>query len=281
VRSKVIEPVLLYGVKDGVATLTLNNHPQRNAMSRDMAEAFDQALVAAATDQTARVIVITGAGTAFCSGADISRLKETAAGGAPANRSVLAPSDFYNVFPEPIPLEYRTRYTFAMVIPKPVIAAVNGPAVGAGLLLALHCDIRFASTNAAFMAGFVRLGAAPEGGMAWTLPQMIGSGRARELMLSGRRVSAAEALSIGLVSRVIEPEGLMPETLAYARELATGLAPGSVAAIKRQLRNAPGQSFGMAYTESARDGRAAASSQDFLEGLAAVKDKRMPRFTGA
>ncbi len=275
------EPILLYAVQDGVATLTLNNQAKRNAMSPALAEAFDEAIVAAAIDRDVRAIVITGAGSAFCSGGDLDRLKETATGGARTDRSLLVPSDFFNVFPEPIPLEYRTRYTFPMVIPKPVIAAVNGPAVGAGFLLAINCDIRLASTQAIFMAGFARIGATPEGGMAWTLPQMIGAGRAREMMLSGRRVPAAEAASIGLVSRVLEPEQLMIETLTYARELAASLAPGSVAAIKRQLRNFPGQGFGFAYAESAKDGRMANASQDFLEGLAAAKGKRAPRFTGS
>ena len=273
------EPVLLYGVDNGLATITLNNPARRNAMSLEMTDRLDEALVAAATDPTVRVIVITGAGPAFCSGGDVDRLKDRAVGGQEQERSPIKPSEFFNVVPGIAP-EFQTRYTFAMGLPVPVIAAVNGPAIGAGFLLALHCDIRFASTSAAFMTGFARIGATPEVGMAWTLSQTIGAGRAREMMLSGRRIGAEEAQAIGLVTQVLEPDALTSHTLNYARELAERISPRSVRVIKRQLHEAPAQTFAQAYFASGEDARVSLASEDFQEGLAALKERRAPRFTG-
>jgi enoyl-CoA hydratase/carnithine racemase len=274
------EPILLYAVEDGLATITLNNPARRNSMSLAMTDAIDEALVAAAKDPAVRAILITGNGPAFSSGGDIERLKGTAAGETPrAERSAIDPNDFFNVAPY-TPPEFRSRYTFVMSLGVPVIAAVNGPAVGAGFLLALHCDVRFASTTAAFMTGFARIGATPEVALCWSLTHAIGAGRAREMLLSGRRVEADEALAIGLVTRVLAPEELVSYAADYARNLAARISPRSVRVIKKQVLAAGGQSFAEAFYGSGDDAREGVNSEDFKEGLAAALETRPPRFTG-
>jgi enoyl-CoA hydratase/carnithine racemase len=248
-------------------------------MSAAMTDAIDEALVAAARDPAVRAILITGAGPAFSSGGDIDRLK-SAAGGAPRQeRSPIDPNDYFNVGAY-TPPEFRSRYTFVMSLGVPVICAVNGPAVGAGFLLALHCDIRFASSAAAFMTGFARIGATPEVALCWSLTHTIGAGRAREMLLSGRRVEAEEALAIGLVSKVLAPEELVAYATTYARDLAGRISPRSVRVIKKQVLAAGGQSFADAYYGSGDDAREALGSEDFKEGLAAALEKRPPKFTG-
>ena len=274
------DDILVYEAAQGLATLTLNNPARRNSLNAQMTARLEESLIAAATDPAVRAIVITGAGPAFSSGGDIDQLKANAEAGPRAERrSAMDPSDIFPVAAD-TPAAYRTRYSFAMAIPKPVIAAVNGPAVGAGFLLALHCDIRFASPAASFAAGFARIGATPEMAMSWTLPRVIGMGRAREMLLSGRRVPADEALQMGLVNRVIAPEALMAETVAYARELAANISPRSVEVIKRQLRHVFEQSFAEAFEEAAVDARESLAGPDFQEGLAAFRERRPPRFTG-
>src|SRR5690606_29512032 len=233
----------------------------------------------AATDAQARALLITGNGPTFSAGGDLEKLSKTAdAGASLVGRSPNEPSDFFNVLPD-VPPEYRSRYTFAMAIPKPVICAVNGLAIGAGLVLTLSCDIRIASTEAAFAAGFARIGATPEIGMSWTLPRLIGDGRAREMMLSGRRVGAEEALAIGLVSQIVAPEDLRAHATDYARDLASKISPRSVGVIKRHMRHVHHQTFAEAFAEGAADARETFASDDFKEGLAAMREKRPPRFS--
>ncbi len=273
------EPMVIYGVEDGLATITLNNPARRNSMSRAMTDGIDEALVAAAKDPAVRAILITGNGPAFSSGGDIDRLKTNAQAQVKNERSPIDPNDFYNVVPYTAP-EFRSRYTLFMGLGVPVIAAVNGPAVGAGFLLALHADIRIASSTAAFMTGFARIGATPEVALCWSLTHTIGSGRAREMLMSGRRVEAEEALAIGLVTKIVPPEDLVAYATGYARDLAGRISPRSVRVIKKQVLAAGGQSFAEAFYGSGDDARESLSSEDFKEGLAAAMEKRPPRFTG-
>ncbi len=273
------EPIVLYGVEDGLATITLNNPARRNSMSQAMTDAIDDSLIKAAGDASVRAILITGAGPAFSSGGDIDRLKSNATARVKNERSPIDPNDFYNVAPY-TPPEFRSRYTFFMGLGVPVIAAINGPAVGAGFLLALHADIRIASATAAFMTGFARIGATPEVALCWSLTHTIGAGRAREMLMSGRRVEADEALAIGLVTKVVAPDELVAYATNYARDLAGRISPRSVQVIKKQVLAAGGQSFAEAFYASGDDAREALSSEDFKEGLAAALEKRPPKFTG-
>jgi enoyl-CoA hydratase/carnithine racemase len=163
-------------------------------------------------------------------------------------------------------------------MPIPVIAAVNGPAAGAGLALALSADFRFASPTAAFMGGFVRIGAIPELGLAWSLLHMIGAGPARDILLSGRRVEAEEALRLGLVSRICAEGQVLEESLAFAREVVRACSPRSIAVTKRLLNAAPSQTFAEAFEMARLETRPAIASAHFREGVAAMKERRAPNF---
>jgi len=200
--------VVLYEVADGVATITLNRPGQRNAVNAELGQALNEALVRAAKDPSIRALIITGAGEGFCAGADFDRLRDVVEKPGP---SAAGPDPIFAVYPD-TPPEYLSRYSFARALPFPVIAAVNGVAVGAGLALAASADFRLASPRAAFLGGFVRIGTVAEMALAWTLTHLIGQGPARDMLLSGRRIDAEEALRFGLVTRLFAAETLLAET---------------------------------------------------------------------
>ncbi|MBV9512099.1 MAG: enoyl-CoA hydratase/isomerase family protein [Caulobacteraceae bacterium] len=264
----------------GVALVTLNRPERLNAVDREMGPQFDKVMAGLAVDPAVRVVVLTGAGQAFCAGADMERLRELQAdqGGSLHIPPPGEPNPQFDAIDAPP--ELKGRYFLPMALPQPVIAAVNGACAGAGFLLACACDLRFASQTAVFAAAFSRIGLTAEGGIAWRLPQLIGEGASADLLLSGRKVAAAEALSLGLVKAVAPPEALMGETMAYARDLADKVSPRSLRVIKRQLRAARTQSPAEAFALSHREVVSSLASADFTEGLAAFLAHRSPHFPG-
>src|ERR671930_1324298 len=217
---------LLYDVKDGVATLTLNRPERLNALGDTLREDLLDAITRTAADPDVRVLIVTGAGKAFCAGGDVKAMNEAKEAGR--ERPLLdkiAPS--------------RDRTLLAMRdAPQPIIAAVNGAAAGAGMNLALGCDIRLASTAAKFSQAFVKRGLHPDWGGTYFLPRAVGMARAAELIFTGDVVDAAEALRIGLVSQVLPPEELLPAAQTLARAIAAG-PPIAIRLAKRGLyRNA-------------------------------------------
>jgi enoyl-CoA hydratase/carnithine racemase len=269
--------VVLYEVEDRLAIITLNRPERRNAVNADLGQALNEALVRAAGDKGVRALIITGAGEGFCAGADSDLLADVAAGQRRAGVSPAEPDPIFAIVPD-APPELRSRYTFAQAMPIPVIAAVNGAAVGAGLALALSADFRFASPLAAFLAGFVRIGTIAEMGLAWTLSHLIGQGPARDLLLSGRRFDAEEALRVGLVSRICAQGELMNEARAFARDLAERSSPRSMRVIKKMLRAAPTQTFAEAFEMARLETSSAIASADFREGVLALRERRLPNF---
>jgi enoyl-CoA hydratase/carnithine racemase len=270
--------VLLYEAEDGVAVLTLNRPERRNAVDVELGEALNGALVRAATDKSVRVLIITGAGESFCAGGDAVRLQENAAGGPTSSViRALDPNPIFDAVPD-TPPEHRSRYTFAAAMPIPVIAAVNGAAAGAGLALALSADIRIAAPKAAFIASFARIGGAPEMGLAWTLPRLIGVGPATDMLLTGRRVEAEEALRLGLVTRIAGEDALMDEVMALARDLAERCSPRTMRLTKQMLRAAQTQTFAEAFEVARHEAIEAFASADFREGVLALKERRAPNF---
>ncbi|CAI9406613.1 enoyl-CoA hydratase/isomerase family protein [Nocardioides sp. T2.26MG-1] len=250
---------------DGVAVLTLDNPDQRNAMSDAMTASWVEAIDALAADRSVRVVVVTGAGSAFCSGGNTSWIASE---------------------PDATVDELRTRmiafYRAWLSIRRlevPTIAAVNGPAIGAGLCLALACDIRYAAAGARLGAPFVKLGM--HAGMAGTylLPNVVGEAHARDLLLTGRLVDADEALRLGLVSRVVEPASFLDEVLATAEGIA---ATAPIASRLTKLALADG---GHADFESCLQWEAMAqpitlATADLQEGIRAAQEKRPAVFTG-
>src|SRR3954454_14358078 len=255
-------------VEDGVAVLTLNRPDRLNAWIPAMQRRYFDLLQEAADDPTVRVIVVTGAGRGFCAGADMSALQ-----------SIGSSSDDSSDGSRAEDQDDRPQ-TFPTTIPKPVIAAVNGPAAGLGLVMALMCDIRFAAAGAKLTTAFARRGLIAEHGISWTLPRLVGSANALDLLFSGRVILAEEALGMGLVNAVHPAEELLDRTLDYARELATWSSPTSMAVMKKQVYEHMERGAGESLEESNRLMAESFGRPDFAEGVAAFVEAREPRFEG-
>jgi 2-(1,2-epoxy-1,2-dihydrophenyl)acetyl-CoA isomerase len=252
---------VLAEIRDGVAILTLNRPERLNAVNGELSRALNLALGAASQSRDVRVILITGAGKAFCAGADSKVLNEYAADPTAPNSG-----------------SGRLRYGALMALPKPVIAAVNGPCAGIGVALACCSDIRLASDGAFFLAPFVQLGLTAEVGLGWLLPRLIGTGNALDFLMAARRVGADEALSMGLVTRVYPSDSFLSEARAYAAAMAAAGAPGALLAIKRQVYSALTQDFAAAETDSARLTFESLKGPEFKEAMAAQREGRRPQF---
>jgi len=252
--------------RDGVALLTLDNPDQRNAMSDEMTSSWAAAIDELAADRSVRAVVVTGEGTAFCSGGNTSWIASE---------------------PDATVDHLRTRmiafYRAWLAIRRlevPTIAAINGAAIGAGLCLALACDIRYAATGAKLGAPFVKLGMHPGMAATYLLPNVVGEAHARELLLTGRVVDAEEALRLGLVSRVSEPAAFLDDVFSTAEGIAA-TAPIASKLTKLALRDG-----GHADVEACLQWEAMAqpitlATADLQEGIRAAHEKRAPAFTGS
>lgn len=264
------DAVLFEKRDSGVAIVTLNRPDRLNAWGGGLASAFYRCIDRAEADPDVRVIVLTGAGRAFCAGADMGDLD--AIGGATDGPDASGePTDVTKLVGE------RHPY-FVTQLRTPLIAAINGACAGIGLTQALMCDIRFAAAGAKFTTAFARRGLIAEYGISWILPRVVGWSAAQDLLLSGRTFYAEEAKELGLVTDVVPPEDLLPRALTYAEDMARNCAPSSLAVIKRQL-----------YDDALRnvhDTSAAAEKlmhesmlrPDFIEGITAFFEKRPPNF---
>src|SRR6202011_4101383 len=253
---------ILYEVSEKIATITLHRPDRMNAWTPIMERDVRHAMEAAAADDHVRVIVLTGSGRAFCAGADMEGLKGLDPNEVRRAESV-PPFDMNRR------RDWQTRYGYYPSIPKPVIAMLNGPTAGIGLVHALYCDLRFAADNTVFTTAFSRRGLIAEHGISWMLPRIVGHAHALDLLLSARRVSSEEALRIGLVNRLYPPEQLREETVAYARDLADNVSPSAMAVIKRQLYDVPFQTLTEATIDANREMAVALRGSDFREGAPA------------
>jgi enoyl-CoA hydratase/carnithine racemase len=272
---------ILYEVSDGIATITLNRPEKLNAWTGQMGKEVRAAMEAADTDPAVKVILFTGAGKGFCAGADMSLLAEIVqSGGLPEDADHALRHRPAGQHSERVPPDFQGTYSYFPSLTKPVIAAIQGHAVGLGLILSLYCDLRFASNEAKFSTAFARRGLIAEYGTAWMLPRLIGLSNALDLLLSARTVGAEEALRLGLVNRVFPAESFLSEVRAYARELAGQVSPRSVAAIKAQVYCALFQTLEQATIASERAMLESLGSEDFKEGVAHYVEKRAPSFSG-
>lgn len=257
--------------RDGhVETWTLNLPDRRNPISDlPMVEALEDAATRVAGDVSVRAVILTGAGSAFSSGGDVKAMAERTGmfGGTPAEVA-----DGYRQGIQRIP-----RSLFHC--PVPLIAAVNGAAVGAGCDLALMCDLRIASTEAFFAESFVKVGLIPGDGGAFLLPRVVGAARAAEMSLTGDRVSAETALAWGLVSQVVAPEELLPAARALADRVAAN-PPVATRAAKQLLREAAGLTLDEMLDKAADVQAMLHQTADHHEAVTAFVEKRQPRFTG-
>ena len=255
-----------------VATLTLNRPDKLNAFTRRMRDELIDAFARADADDEVRVVIVTGAGRAFCAGADLSGGTGTFDYAKRADKDDAGTEDHRDGGGRVSLAIYSSK--------KPVIAAINGPAVGVGVTMTLPMDIRIASSAARFGFVFARRGIVPEACSSWFLPKVVGLSRAAEWLYTGRVFNAAEALSGGLVSRVVPPEELMPAAMALAREIADTTSAVSVALSRQMLWRMAGADHPMeAHKVDSRGIFAMGASPDVKEGIAAFKEKRAPRFT--
>jgi 2-(1,2-epoxy-1,2-dihydrophenyl)acetyl-CoA isomerase len=255
-------------LSDGVATIELNRPEALNAWNKQLGLDLLAALGQVAEDDAARVIVLTGAGRAFSSGAD---LKDVSGGDVtPEGRP-----DVYKVLTE----RYHPIMHAIRELGKPVLASVNGPAVGIGCSLALCCDLIVAAESAYFLLAFVNIGLVPDGGSSLFVPTRVGMARATELAMLGERLAAEQALEWGLINRVVPDDRLREEVAALAARLAAG-PTRSYAGTKRQLNNWLYPRMAEQLELEAQIQQEMASSEDFLEGASAFAEKRPARFSG-
>jgi enoyl-CoA hydratase/carnithine racemase len=264
-----------YELADRIATITLDRPDRLNAWTPTMGEEVRDAMRRAADDDAVRVIVLTGAGRGFCAGADMARLS-----GLTQDRGSSAVGEQSPAFDPSSRPDFQKRYSYFPAVPKPIVAAINGPCAGLGLVLALYCDLRFAAPEAQFTTAFSRRGLIAEHGISWTLPKLVGLSGALDLLLSARRIGAEEALRLRLVDRVTPPGELMQHVRAYASDLAEAVSPRSMRVIKRQLWEAQFQTLGEATAVGDREMAASFGTEDFREGVAHYVEKRKPAFTG-
>lgn len=271
---------ILYDVSENIATITLNRPDKLNAWTGRMGIEVREAMEAAQADENVRVIILTGAGRGFCAGADMSLLTELAAKGHDAAAAQVLGHQRQSKFGEDERPDYLGTYSYFPSIKKPVIAAINGHAVGLGFILSLYCDLRFASSEAKFGTAFARRGLIAEYGVAWILPRLIGPANALDLLLSARIIDAAEAQRMGLANRVFPAETFLQNVREYALDLARSVSPRSMAVIKRQVYHALLQTLEEAAASAEEEILKSLRCEDFKEGVAHFAEKRPPRFTG-
>jgi len=259
--------------RGGVVLATLNDPARLNAMTEAMGQALAETCATLARDASARVVVWTGAGRAFSAGGDLDMIEGMARAG---NADPAGPTRREN---EAFMGRFYRLFLSLRRLPQPTLAAVNGPAIGAGCCVALACDMRLAANDAKLGLNFVRLGLHPGMAATWTLPRLVGPAQAAELLYSGRILDGAEAERIGLVNRAVPSDRLLDETLALADTIAEN-APLALQATKRSLALSPEATLEEQLDQEAREQALGYETADLLEGIAAARARRAPKFDG-
>ncbi len=257
-----------YRVADAVATVTLARENQLNALDDNLKGGLLDALVEAADDAGVRAVLLTGSGRAFCVGQDLVEHGRSIAGGPAAG-----------VVHAMVTQQYAPIATALATMPKPVVAAVNGVAAGAGAAFAMACDFRIVSETARFNMAFAAIGLAVDSGLSWTLPRLVGLARAKELLLLPSTIDASQALEIGLATRVVEPDAVLPTALELAVRLAEGPTV-AFGAIRRSLLFAAAHGLEDSLAYEAEMMAVTSATSDHRDALAAFMAKQQPTFQG-
>lgn len=256
-----MERYIQYEKENGVATVTLNRPDKLNAFVKEMNKEITRAVQNAAKDDTVRALVMTGNGRAFCSGQDLEDVRDE--------------NDFSVVLKE----RYEPMMKAIVEMEKPVIAAVNGVAAGAGMSLALAADFRLVHEKATFVEAFIHIGLIPDSGNLYFLPRLVGHAKALELAMLGEKITAAEAERLGLATKVIADDAWEEEVHAFAGRLAN-MPTKALGLIKRYMRKSWDHDFTAMLKDEAYGQKIAGESADYREGVAAFLEKRKPRFSG-
>ncbi|MFN7164596.1 MAG: enoyl-CoA hydratase [Hyphomonas sp.] len=269
---------ILTGTEAGVLTITLNRPERLNAWTGIMQTEVETAIRAGGADDGVRCIVITGAGRGFCAGADMNGLQSIQASGGEDYQAKIP--DLKPKAVSPLEQTFPGRFGHMFACPKPIIAAINGPCAGIGLILTLFADLRYAAAEAKFTTAFAQRGLIAEHGIAWQLPRLVGEANALDLLFTARKFDGAEAERLGLVNRALPGVELMAYVGEVAQHLATQVSPRSVAIMKRQIRESYFQTYGESLAVADAEMERSFATQDFKEGVASFVERRAPAFTG-
>lgn len=270
---------ILTGLADGVLTITLNRPDRLNAWTGTMQVEVETAIRKGGADEAVRCIVITGAGRGFCAGADMNGLQSIQAS-AGADYNATRPAAPRPEAPSELETKFPGRFGHMFACPKPIIAAINGPCAGIGLILTLFADMRYAAAEAKFTTAFAQRGLIAEHGIAWQLPRLVGEANALDLLFTARKFDGAEAERLGLVNKALPGDELMDYVNDIAGHLATQVSPRSVAIMKRQVRESYFQSYAASLEVADAEMEASFATHDFKEGVASFVERRPPAFMG-
>lgn len=271
---------ILTDLEDGILTITLNRPDRLNAWTGVMEQETRDVITRAGNDDAVRCILVTGAGRGFCAGADMSGLQQIGDDGGEAAPAAVTPTAQATTDVADLEALYPGRFGYMYRCPKPIIAAINGPCAGIGLIFTLYADLRFANQDAKFTTAFAQRGLIAEHGIAWLLPRLVGEAHALDLLFTARVFKGAEAERVGLVNRALPANELVPHAMETAKHLATQVSPRSLAIMKRQIRESYFQSFALSLDIANHEMEQSFTSFDFKEGVDSFVAKRAPAFQG-